>query len=232
MRRAFCITAALCLAAPAASETVCPGKTSGPISASNHYDVFRNGGKVGEHTLRFEKSGAHITVESETFMQVKVLFVSAFNYEYVSRETWCGSTLISAATQTYSNGKNFTSDVSAFEQGYSIASNANGTQSETFVTAPVVPSNHWNQAALQQPALFDTVKAYNFPITVSQSANPNGEGFEGQRYEVSGDYNYVTYYENRHWQGMAFYRGKKNFIEFRCTDCKNTLWPDRIAVGE
>jgi hypothetical protein len=79
--------------------------------------------------------------------------------------------------------------------------------------------------ALKQTALFDTITAQNEQVTVTQSQEPNHEHFSGTRYEAAGEYNYTTYYDQQgHWQGMAFDR--KGLIEFRCVDCKNTLWAD------
>lgn len=210
------------MAAPA-----CDGRTETPIKATNHYDVYVGGKNIGSHTIEFEKYGPEIEVTSKTLMEVKVLFVSAFKYEYTSKERWCGTVLLDVRSETNSNGKDLRSYAVFSKDGYKVTASVNGAQRETFVERPLIPSNHWNITNLEASALFDTIKAYVFDIGVTQPAKPGDSVFDGQLYKVAGDYEYSTFYdENDHWQGMSFYRNGKHFVEFRCRDCENTLWPD------
>ena len=163
-------------------------------------------------------------------MQVKVLFLSAFKYEYLSKEIWCGDKLLSVDSVTNSNGKNITSRAVLSGEGYDVSANYDGEQSEAFLEGAMTPSNHWNIANLEKPALFDTIKAYNFAINVTQIQPETDTLYAGNRYDIAGDYTYSTWYdEDDHWQGMSFYREKKHFVEFRCKDCNNTLWPDQAV---
>ncbi len=196
--------------------------------AANLYDVFRNGSNIGTHEIRFEKSGSQLNVESKTRMRVKVAFVTAFKYDYVSKESWCGEQLVSVETQTDSNGKDIYTKATDTGEGYVVTLDKDGDKSEMYIKGALMPSNHWNKIVLEQAALFDTIKAVAFGISVIQSSEENHPDIKGDRFDVSGEYEYATYYDQAdHWQGMAFYRGEKNFIEFRCTDCTHTLWPKR-----
>jgi hypothetical protein len=69
--------------------------------SENTYNVFRNGKHIGSHIIKFEKSGYDLTVETTTDMKVKLLFVTAFSYDYLSTEKWSGTSLISAKTNGF-----------------------------------------------------------------------------------------------------------------------------------
>lgn len=227
MKQIAVILCSLLIAVPTAfAQTACEGRSDTLETAENTYDVFLSGKKIGHHTIRFRKYGTAIDVDSETFMQVKVLFLSAFKYEYLAKESWCGDTLLSVDTITNSNGKDISSNAVKSGDGYNINADYNGDISETFIEGSLTPSNHWNITNLEKTALFDTIKAYNFAIHVTQTDTETDSPYSGDRYDIEGDYKYSTWYDdNSHWQGMSFYREKKHFIEFRCRDCDNTLWP-------
>lgn len=197
------------------------------VTAENSYDVFRNGSKIGEHIISFNKSGEKLSVTSKTFMQVKLLFISAFKYEYDSAEQWCGNNFQSVVTNTNNNGKDILTVGVVQGDKFNVTVTTKKDEVKNTLTAPLVPTNHWNKIVLEQGGLFDTIKGNMFDIAVTPNTDELHPGFTGQRFDVAGEYEYSTYYdENGHWLGMAFYRDKKNFIEFRCRDCKNTLLPN------
>ena len=200
-------------------------------TATNSYDVFRNGKKIGSHNIVFEKTDEQLTVQTHTKMKVKLLFVTAFSYDYVSTEIWRDDQILSVESDTKNSNDRIVTRALLAEGQYEVSRQDRKTSKASVISAPFVPTNHWNMIALEQEALFDTITAYKFPITVAQSQAPNQKHFSGTRYDVSGDYNYATYYDAQgHWQGMAFDR--KGFIEFRCVDCQNTLWPDDVSAPE
>lgn len=205
----------------------CARSDAKPITAKNTYDVFRNGDKIGRHTITFEKSGDRLDVTSKTFMQVKVLFVSAFKYEYDSQEHWCGGAMQSVYTKTNNNGKDILTEGSVDGDQFRMNVSKEGVESQSVSPVPLFPTNHWNKVVLKQEALFDTIKGSLFDITVKPNNAELHPDLDQDRYDVSGTYDYVTYYDKAgHWQGMAFQRGEKNFIEFKCRDCTNTILPN------
>lgn len=227
-----CLASAAFIQSAAMAAPACDGRTETAATAANHYDVYVGGKNIGSHTIEFEKYGPEIHVTSKTFMEVKVLFVSAFKYEYVSKERWCGPVLLDVKSVTNSNGKDLKSYAVFSNGGYKVTASVNGAERETTLEPPLIPSNHWNITNLKASALFDTIKAYAFDIDVTQPGKPADSVFDGHLYKVAGDYEYSTFYDdNDHWQGMSFYRSGKHFVEFRCRDCDNTLWPDEPAFN-
>ena len=69
-------------------------------TAVNQYDVFRNGKKIGTHVLTFSKDGSQLTVKTQSKMKVKLLFVTAFSYDYKSTEFWQDGELLAVESIT------------------------------------------------------------------------------------------------------------------------------------
>lgn len=190
----------------------------------NHYDVFRNGKQIGTHIVTFKENGSKLTVETQSKMKVKLLFVTAFSYDYKSIETWEGGQLISVDSVTENRSGGIKTLATRDGDIFRVQKTTKDKIEDSLIDAPLMPTSHWNMAGLHHDHSFDPISSINFPVTISKGENPNQEYFTGQRYDVSGEYEYATYYDRAgHWQGMAFER--KGFIEFRCVECKNTLWP-------
>lgn len=222
----------LMTATPASAEQLspaCKALLNAPnvseASAVNSYTVHRNESPIGTHTIRFYVDGDNRLVEAETFMKVKVLFIRAFSYHYRSRELWCGGELRHMHTVTDDNGTDYETTITRTPVGYTISKTVDGEPvSMNDLELVGLPTSHWNKDVLSATHRIHSIFADHYPITTTKGATSvQTDNFAGQGYEVSGGgYDYSTFYDaGGHWQGMAFTRGNKGYIEFRCVDCTN-----------
>lgn len=69
--------------------------------------VFLDDREVGLHTFRFDDADGTLQVRSEAAFQVRVVFVTLFNYEHEANERWRGGCLVGLESKTDENGKRF-----------------------------------------------------------------------------------------------------------------------------
>ena len=184
----------------------------------NKYDVLRNGKKIGTHAIRFEPGPGGLRVIAETKMEVRILFITAYRYHYVSEELWCENTLQQVTTRVDDNGNRSETDAQWQGDGYFVRRN-----DETgFIQGPIVSTNHWNDRATSVDAVFNTITGKINAVSVTPDVN-TAPRLSGQEYEMRGELNIDTYYDSAgNWQGMVFNHKDGSEIEFRCIDCGNT----------
>ncbi len=190
------------------------------LDAVNHYDVLRNGKKIGDHEIRFSRTGNTLQVVSETRMKVKFLFFTAYRYHYLSEEIWNGGQLVSVTTDVNDNGKRISTLIAADGEGY-VATDADGNTKR--IGSGFFTTNHWNVGVVAAETLFNTItgRLNAVQITGATEEAPRTDAFDLQ---VRGDLDIDTRYDVMgNWLGMSFYHDDGSLIEFLCTDCRNTL---------
>ncbi len=189
------------------------------LDATNHYDVLRNGKKIGDHEIRFSRSGSTLRVVSETRMKVKFLFITAYRYHYRSEEVWKGGVLESVTTDVNDNGKRTSTRVEADGSDY-VATDADGNTRR--IERAFFTTNHWNVGVVAANTLYNTItgRLNEVEITNADGA-PGPDAFALQ---VRGDLDIDTRYDMvGNWLGMTFTHDDGSEIQFRCTDCRNTM---------
>ncbi|MCC5885367.1 MAG: hypothetical protein JJT88_02915 [Gammaproteobacteria bacterium] len=78
-----------------------------PAAEERRMQVFLDDREVGLHTFRFDDSDGTLQVRSEAAFQVRVVFVTLFNYEHEANERWRGGCLVGLESKTDENGKRF-----------------------------------------------------------------------------------------------------------------------------
>ncbi|UTW54352.1 DUF6134 family protein [Kordiimonas sp. SCSIO 12610] len=185
----------------------------GPAIATNSYEVLRKGKKIGTHIIRFYDQGDTLKVLAETNMKVKVLFITAFKYKYVSEETWQNGELMGVETAVNDNGKKLTTLIKRIDGGFQV----NTDEDEIFIEDEFMTTNHWTKTVVNYDALLNTVTGDIMPVEINPDSN------DEKRYLVRGKLNIDTFYNAKgDWLGMEFEHPKGGRIEFRCLDCENT----------
>lgn len=69
--------------------------------------VFLDDRKVGLHTFRFDDAEGTLRVRSEAEFEVKLAFITFFDYEHEANERWRGGCLVGLESKTNENGKRF-----------------------------------------------------------------------------------------------------------------------------
>ena len=193
-----------------------------PVS-SNQYEVMRNGKKIGDHVIHFEQDGEALKVIAETNMEVRFLFITAYQYQYRSEEQWCRSELQTVTTRVDDNGTVKETSARRSEEGYIVQRDGE----EGFIAGQFPSTNHWNVAAVESDRLFNTITGKLNSVSVS-ALDMAGRQTQPMRYAIRGELNIDTIYDPAgNWLGMSFEHGDGSTIEFRCVDCANT--PDNPA---
>ena len=52
------------------------------------FDVLRKGENVGTHTVRFDRKGRALFVESRFELAIKILFIPVYSFSYLSTARW------------------------------------------------------------------------------------------------------------------------------------------------
>lgn len=174
-----------------------------PAAGRLAFAVFRNGDRVGEHLMRFSRSGGGVDVSTEAEMIVKLGPVPVFRYTHTATERWRDGDFAALSTQTNSNGKR--ERVSAEATGAGVRIEGPGGQ----VNAPAgtAPLTHWNTAAFDGP-LFNPQLGKLLKVSVSRGGRERvqtaaGATVAATRWSVRGEAEIDNWYdEGGVWAGL------------------------------
>lgn len=160
-----------------------------PASAQERmvFDVLRDGSKIGEHSLVFEREEDTLKVSVETAMTVTFAFVPVFRYEHKRVERWRGGELESLAGMTNDDGTEYEISIVRKEGHYSRT--INGTEEE--VSGPVAVDSFWSKDQLTGGKLFsaasDQVYRVRSDLMGTETIDAKGEAVEAEHYKLSGE---------------------------------------------
>lgn len=163
--------------------------------------VLRGDKPVGTHRLFFNGTAARVTVVAQTRATLSVLGLFEVPFIYDSLAVWASGTLLTLSA-SFGQGEEAESFwVGREGEGYRTSAGA-------WATAPLLPTNHWNVAAVRQTVLFNTLTGKLARVTVTPAAAEDEEGEEGGgggRYEVRGDLDISLAYDAQgRWVRLGF----------------------------
>lgn len=168
------------------------------------FDIVRKGQSIGAHEVRFDTQGSTLAVDVRTRIDVSILFVPVYSYDYQSREVWCADQLMSIRSTV----------------------NENGQKGETHAERPGYATNHWNIAALDKDQLFNTLTGRHNRIEIATSQDQLwfdqiGGHVPAQRFDVSGELQFTSWYDQQgRWLKLAFLDKRGTPIELICSNCR------------
>lgn len=177
-----------------------------PANGRLSFAVFRNGDRVGEHVMRFSRSGSGIDVSTDAEMIVKLGPVPVFRYTHTATERWRGGDFAALSTQTNSNGKRERVSAEASGSGVRIE----GSSGQVNAPAGTAPLTHWNTAAFDGP-LFNPQLGKLLKVNVSRGGRERvqtaaGDSLSATRWSVRGEAEIDNWYDGEGvWAGL---RGK------------------------
>lgn len=177
-----------------------------PANGRLSFAVFRNGDRVGEHVMRFSRSGGGIDVSTDAEMIVKLGPVPVFRYTHTATERWRGGDFAALSTQTNSNGKRERVSAEASGAGVRIE----GPSGQVNAPAGTAPLTHWNTAAFDGP-LFNPQLGKMLKVSVSRGGRERvqaagGAAISATRWAVRGEAEIDNWYDGDGvWAGL---RGK------------------------
>lgn len=227
MLRLMATTAVLLAVGPVlAAEPVYPSKVT--------YGIWREGNRVGQHTVTFEQKGTAKVVTFDCQVEVRALGVSAYRYSHHGREEWNGDQLLSLHTKTDDNGQRFT--VAAERRGEALVVERSSPapvptaaladqgyrgpdiQRET-LPAGLLPSSGWNIGQVHQNALLNSQYGTLARVQVAKTGRetvqmPSGS-VSATRYRYTGDLRMDQWFDDRgRWVKGTFTAFDGSTIEY------------------
>ncbi|MEQ8355396.1 MAG: DUF6134 family protein [Kiloniellaceae bacterium] len=151
------------------------------------FDVLRDGDKIGEHRVDFERQDGTLKVSVETDMSVRFAFVTLFRYEHKRVERWTSGKLQSLAGMTNDDGQVFEVSIVRKEGHYSRT--VNGIEEE--IVGSVAIDSLWSRDLLTAGKLFSTAsdKVYRVSSNVLgwETIEAGGGQMEAEHVKLSGE---------------------------------------------
>lgn len=187
---------------------------------SVHYDILRDGEKVGNHEISFTRQDGSIVARTHADISVPFLFLTGYRFDYHSTSVWEGDMLTRLEAQTDDDGTR--SDVTIMREGQELV--VTGPTGTLSFDQPLPPTEHWSLAFVQQPEVLNTITGHINRITTTKLGSafvPAANGIiRADRYRLDGDIRLETWYDSSgRWLGMRFAGEDGSTIEYRCRDC-------------
>lgn len=203
-----------CISTTSSKDALDPLRVYGVDRLS--FDIYRGRSKVGTHEVEFKRVGSRFIVDSRTEIDVSVLLIPVYSYDYTSRETWCGNQLDQIKTTVTENGEESRVTATAVEVGLNVRIN---DQVEEIVANEIFTTNHWNSGVLSSSEVFNTITGRMNQIVVIPE-NGLAQDSEVTRYRFDGELNIaVAYDQDGRWVGLYFKDKRGADVEFRCVQC-------------
>jgi hypothetical protein len=188
------------------------------------YDIFRNGEPVGSHRIHFARTGDVLSVESRSEIEVRLLFMTAYEFSYVARSNWQDGSLLRLEAMTDDNGERSIVRVAPTEDGLV----AEGPSGQSTITPAHPLSEHWWQRFIAGEEQLNTITGAVNQIAVESLGTayvPMAEGIApAARFRIDGDIQLETWYDEAdRWLGMRFQARDGSTIEYRCRTCRADL---------
>ncbi len=204
MRVLVWLATALLLTSPAAAQ---PASQSWQPSDGQKlvFDVFRDGGAFGTHTVAFKKTGDTLSVDTDVELRVDLGPLNLFHYVLDATERYVGGKLTWVGSRSKNEGKWKTLSAQAVEGGLQVK----GSKFSGVLKGLVIPSSHWNIEEMKQLAMFSTETGEMLKIAVTDKGVERvkvGKGMiDARRYFVKSDIEASFWYDAEgRWVKCAF----------------------------
>lgn len=199
------LMAAGLLSAPAHAKT--PGETWSPQPGDViAFDVLRKGKPFGSHSVTFGEDGeGRLVAKTDVRLKAGIGPITVFKYELDATEVWQAGELVSLTGKVDDDGKK--GAVEAVRSGPSLQ--VDGTDFDGQVPASIIPSSHWNVAAIRSTKLLSTGNGEILDVTVTEQGEEPvlvaGEQVQATRYLLDSDIDVTLWYDDSgRWVKLAF----------------------------
>ncbi|MEL6965142.1 MAG: DUF6134 family protein [Pseudomonadota bacterium] len=144
-------------------------------------------GDIGTHTLTFACDGDQLIVNTEVDVEVKILFVTAYERQAHYREVWQGNQLIAYEARTNDGGHHYLTQAKI--DGDEIV--IDGLEKGVRVPLETVPSHPWNVDVIDRPTVFGQrdgrVHKVYVEATEEEAVTIGDKTIVAKKYSVRGD---------------------------------------------
>lgn len=193
------------------------GAAPAPRFPDLRFDVLRNGGSIGTHSIRMRQDGAALEAAIDVDIAVRVGPIVLYRYTLKAREIWREGSFVSLDSETNDDGTR--QWVKAARAAGHVAVEASG---KATLPMPVnaLPLTHWNILCMERP-LFDPQDG----TSVQSSVQPKGEeavaladgrSIRATRYALVGKVALENWYDAAgHWAALRAPARDGSTIEYR-----------------
>ncbi len=176
-----------------------------PPNEDLHFTVYRDGERIGFHSVTFRRDGQELHVEVDIDFEITFAFVTLYRYSHHNHEIWRDGRLVSLKSRTDDNGDSYRVSARATAEGLRVE----GSAGDFVAPAGVLPTSYWHPDTVDQSRLLDSQHGRLLDITVKPAGYERIERGDGtvraKRYEIDGDLDLTIWYgPERDWTKLAF----------------------------
>jgi hypothetical protein len=134
-----------------------------PASAETiRFAILRDGTQIGTHVIEINRTGPETSVKIATDLEVKVLFITAYQLKHTATERWVDGRLVSLKSSTDNNGTRHTVTVSETPSGVEIKADGKSASADR----SLMPGSLWNPELLRRQVMLDAQEGTIRPLAV------------------------------------------------------------------
>lgn len=185
------------------------------------FDVVRDGSVIGSHRTTFHRDGNVLRVESRMALEIGFLGLTLYDFAYAATGTWRDGVPVALDARTNDNGE--ARRVQARWDGglWHVDGGNGGAWSHA---TPLLPTNHWNPAVLDQTAVLNTLTGRKNSVTIVPGPVEQVQTGTGprpaRRFDYRGDLETTVWYDAQgRWVGLSFKGRDGVTVRYVCQDC-------------
>ncbi len=156
-----------------------------PEDGKIKFDVYRKGDRIGTHKLTFTEYGDNLQVDVEVKFKVKFLFVTVYRYKHQATEVWSDGRLVSLASETIQNGKEWSLQAVCNESETVVEVNSE----QKVFEGSFLPTSYWNAQIVEQSTLLNTQFGSAIDVNITAQGSDRiaamGQEIDTVRYNIS-----------------------------------------------
>lgn len=185
------------------------------------FDVHRNGEKVGHHHVVFENSEDSLKVNSTFQLEIKLLFIVAYRFTYISDEVWQNGQLIELKSDVNDDGDKALIELSRDTSGLKIS----GPEGTEMTSGPLYVTTHWNSAVINENRVLNTLTGRINRVDIkrlkTEIIDTENGPVSATRFAYTGDLDTEVWYDDTgRWVKMKFKGRDGSDIEYKCIKCQ------------
>ncbi len=182
----------------------CAPLTHAGDSRSWEFSVLLDGNEIGYHRFELDRLGNTEEIRSEASFDVRFLFLTAFRYRHVNKETWSGGCLASIESSTRQNGREEAVSGALVDDVFRVDA---GAGSETLGDC-VMSFAYWNPEFLEQRRLLNPQTGEYLPVEVEplgrRLVSARGQTVDARAFRLlARDVELIVWYsDDEEWLGL------------------------------
>lgn len=188
-------------------------------SRSWEFSVSLDGDEIGYHRFELDRRGVLEEIRSEASFDVRFLFLTAFRYRHVNRETWTDGCLASIESSTRQNGRKEAVNGVLVDDAFQVET----SQRRELLDDCVMTFAYWNPDFLRQARLLNPQTGEYLPVEVEplgrQAINARGETVDAKAYRLVAQNVELTvwYSDDEEWLGLESVASGGRIIRYELT---------------